>query len=56
VIVLIQRAASGDKLGLREAANQFFRLHQETRDVLLCYEDARNLEFQPAVPLHRPAI
>jgi hypothetical protein len=55
VIVLIQPAASGNKIGLREAANQFFCLHQETRHVLLCYEHARNLDIQSSVLLHQPA-
>jgi hypothetical protein len=53
VIVLIQPAASGDKLSLDGdgAANQFFCLQQETGDVLGEVEDARNLDIQPAVPL-----
>jgi hypothetical protein len=37
---LIQRAASGDKLSLDGAANQFSCLHQETRDTLVEVEDA----------------
>ena len=54
MIVLIQPAAIGFKNLLHTAANQFLCLHQETRDVLVEVEDARNLEFHPAVSLHRP--
>jgi hypothetical protein len=53
-IVLIQPAASGDKLSLDGAANQFCCLHQQTRPVLGEIPPARNLGFQPAVSLHRP--
>jgi hypothetical protein len=45
-IVFIQRAASGDKLSLDGAANQFSCLHQQTRGVLVEVQVARNLEIQ----------
>jgi hypothetical protein len=54
VIVLVKPAASGCKLSPDGAAIQFFCLQQETRHALLCYEHARNLEFQFSVLLHQP--
>jgi hypothetical protein len=55
VIVFMQLAASGDQLGLHDgAANQFLYLQSQTRGVSGEVQDARSLEFPPAVLIHRP--
>jgi hypothetical protein len=56
VVVYIQLAASGDKIRLHGAANQFQEEQRQTRHVLVAVVHAPKLDIKLSVLLHQPAI